>query len=77
MNMDELRDKEYAFCKAEEDAFYENQSDANRIAALCKRDEFNRMMLRQQQAEIESMKEQIKEKDVCLKILMQRLDDGN
>ena len=27
-------------------------------------------------AEIEALKEQIKEKDVCLKILMQRLDDG-
>ena len=34
-------------------------------------------MLRQQQAEIEALKEQIKENDVCLKILMQRLDDGN
>ena len=33
-------------------------------------------MLRQQQAEIEALKEQIKENDVCLKILMQRLDDG-
>ena len=56
MNMDELRDKEYEYCRDEENAFYADPSDANRITALCKRDEFNRAMLRQQQAEIEALK---------------------
>ena len=54
--MREINEKESEFCKAEEIAFHADNSDANRIAVLCKRDEFNRIMLRQQQAEIEALK---------------------
>ena len=85
MNADELADylHEFMFNEVDYDEDKHNQSQ---------------LMLRQQQAEIDSLyyensmlknrrrlqnstiaalKEQIKEKDVCLKILMQRLDDGN
>ena len=56
MNINELNAKEYEFCKDEEDAFQADPTVRNQVVVLCKRDEFNRMMLRQQQAEIEALK---------------------
>ena len=49
---------------------YTQQRPHNTVLGLCDK-------LAEMHAEIEALKEQIKEKDVCLKILMQRLDDGN
>jgi hypothetical protein len=44
--MEEVNNLEAEYCAKEEIAFKENPSDANKIAVLCKRDEFNRALLR-------------------------------
>ena len=47
MNAYELAD-EYEYTKKEHDAFMESPTDANRIAVLCKRDEFAQKLIRHQ-----------------------------
>ena len=44
--MQKITALEAEYCASEELAFKENPTDQNRIAVLCKRDEFNRALLR-------------------------------
>lgn len=57
MNAYELAD-EYEYTKKEHDAFMENPTDANRIAALCKRNEFAQKLIRQQADRIQQLKKE-------------------
>ena len=61
----ELAD-EYEYTKKEHDAFMENPTDANRIAVLCKRDEFSKKLLRQQADRIAELEKEL----ACVRRIM-------
>jgi hypothetical protein len=44
--MNQVEELEYQYCAKEEAEYWQNPTEANKIAVLCKRDEFNRALIR-------------------------------